>query len=161
MALTELGGHLTLPDLCQRVAVLIRSITGFDRAMVYRFLEDDTGCVVAEHKSEDVAPYLGLRYPASDNTGPGTAALLAENAPSEGGCKGTGCEPPAFGQLVHWLGVGCDPLRASRDVSSACGVSPQYGRGGIHADTHREGRQTMGPHYSTARKPELLRSRCA
>jgi two-component system, chemotaxis family, sensor kinase Cph1 len=45
---------------------VIRSITGFDRVMVYRFLEDDTGCVVAEDKREDIFPYLGLRYPASD-----------------------------------------------------------------------------------------------
>jgi chemotaxis family two-component system sensor kinase Cph1 len=65
-AMAELGGRLPLTDLCQRVAVRIRSITGFDRVMVYRFLEDDTGCVVAEDKREDIVPYLGLRYPASD-----------------------------------------------------------------------------------------------
>jgi chemotaxis family two-component system sensor kinase Cph1 len=65
-AMAELGGRLPLPDLCQRVAVRVRSVTGFDRVMVYRFLEDGTGCVVAEDKREDIIPYLGLRYPASD-----------------------------------------------------------------------------------------------
>jgi chemotaxis family two-component system sensor kinase Cph1 len=65
-AVAELAGHLSLTDLCQRVAVRIRSVTGFDRVMVYRFLEDDTGCVVAEDKRQDNVPYLGLRYPASD-----------------------------------------------------------------------------------------------
>jgi len=34
--------------------------------MVYRFLDDGTGCVEAEDKRHDIAPYLGLRYPASD-----------------------------------------------------------------------------------------------
>jgi chemotaxis family two-component system sensor kinase Cph1 len=65
-AVAELGGRLSVPGLCQRIAVRIRSITGFDRVMVYRFLEDDTGCVVAEDKPPDLVPYLGLRYPASD-----------------------------------------------------------------------------------------------
>jgi chemotaxis family two-component system sensor kinase Cph1 len=65
-AMAELGGRLSLAALCQRVAMRIRSITGFDRVMVYRFLEDGTGCVIAEDKREDIVPYLGLRYPASD-----------------------------------------------------------------------------------------------
>ena len=64
--MAELSGRLSLRDLCQRVAVRVRSITGFDRVMVYRFLEDDTGCVVAEDTRGDMVPYLGLRYPASD-----------------------------------------------------------------------------------------------
>ena len=64
--MAELGGRLSLADLCGRVAARVRSITGFDRVMVYRFLEDDTGCVEAEDKREDIVSYLGLRYPASD-----------------------------------------------------------------------------------------------
>ena len=39
---------------------------GFDRVMVYRFLEDDSGCVIAEDRREELIPYLGVRYPASD-----------------------------------------------------------------------------------------------
>src|ERR1700678_1470995 len=62
-AMAELGGRLSLNDLCQRVAARVRSITGFDRVMVYRFLEDGTGCVGAEDKREDIVPYLRLRYP--------------------------------------------------------------------------------------------------
>ena len=65
-AMAELGGRLSLTELCRRVAVRVRSITGFDRVMVYRFLEDGTGCVEAEDKRQDIVPYLGLRYPASD-----------------------------------------------------------------------------------------------
>ncbi len=39
---------------------------GFDRVMIYRFLEDGTGEVVAERVRGDWEPYLGLRYPSSD-----------------------------------------------------------------------------------------------
>ncbi len=65
-AIAELDAPLALPALCQRVAACVRRLTGFDRVMVYRFLKDDTGEVIAEDKREDLIPYLGLHYPASD-----------------------------------------------------------------------------------------------
>ena len=65
-AIAGLQGRMELNELCQRVATYFRSLSGFDRVMVYRFLEDDTGWVIAEDCREDMTPYLGLRYPASD-----------------------------------------------------------------------------------------------
>ncbi len=44
----------------------LRAITGFDRVMIYRFLEDDTGVVVAEALRSGMDPFLGLHYPATD-----------------------------------------------------------------------------------------------
>jgi light-regulated signal transduction histidine kinase (bacteriophytochrome) len=44
----------------------VREFTGFDRVMAYRFREDDSGDVVAEARREDLVPYRGQRYPASD-----------------------------------------------------------------------------------------------
>ena len=44
----------------------LRLVTGFDRIMAYRFLENDDGEVVAEVCSPAMNPFLGLRYPASD-----------------------------------------------------------------------------------------------
>jgi light-regulated signal transduction histidine kinase (bacteriophytochrome) len=64
--MADLDGSLPFSELCQRVASSIRRITGFDRVMVYRFLEDDTGAVIAEDRQADLIPFLGLRYPASD-----------------------------------------------------------------------------------------------
>ncbi|MEL7301314.1 MAG: HWE histidine kinase domain-containing protein [Pseudomonadota bacterium] len=52
--------------LCQLAARQLRGLVGFDRVMVYRFEEDDTGTVVAEALRTGLEPYLGLRYPASD-----------------------------------------------------------------------------------------------
>ena len=48
----------------------IRSFTGFDRVMAYRFDEDGSGHVVAESKRDDLEAYLGLHYPASDIPAP-------------------------------------------------------------------------------------------
>ncbi|UVW30208.1 ATP-binding protein [Massilia sp. H6] len=44
----------------------VREFTGFDRVMAYRFRADDSGEVVAESRRDDLVPYLGQRYPASD-----------------------------------------------------------------------------------------------
>jgi len=48
------------------VSAQIRNITAYDRVMVYRFDPDWNGEVIAESKREDLLPYLGLYYPASD-----------------------------------------------------------------------------------------------
>jgi light-regulated signal transduction histidine kinase (bacteriophytochrome) len=51
---------------CDRIAREVRTITGLDRVMVYRFHEDNHGEVVAESKVEELAPWLGLHYPEAD-----------------------------------------------------------------------------------------------
>lgn len=38
----------------------------YDRMMVYQFLEDGSGVVIAERKKEDIESYLHLHYPESD-----------------------------------------------------------------------------------------------
>ena len=48
------------------LAHAVREVSGFDRVMVYRFLDDGTGTVEAEARSDEVQSYMGLRYPASD-----------------------------------------------------------------------------------------------
>ena len=55
-----------LSSLCAALAREVRHLTGFDRVMVYRFDPDWNGEVVAEERREDLEPFLGLRYPASD-----------------------------------------------------------------------------------------------
>ncbi|QPH52359.1 HWE histidine kinase domain-containing protein [Pontivivens ytuae] len=52
--------------LCEQAGRQMRALTGFDRVMVYRFAADDSGEVISESRRQDLEPYLGLRYPASD-----------------------------------------------------------------------------------------------
>ncbi len=44
----------------------IRELTGFDKVMLYRFDKQWNGTVIAEASAEEMVPYLGLRFPASD-----------------------------------------------------------------------------------------------
>ena len=55
-----------LTELCQTLTEEIRSLCQFDRVMVYQFDEDGSGHVVAESCRDDLEPFLGLHYPASD-----------------------------------------------------------------------------------------------
>ncbi len=55
-----------LKALCERAAVAFRDLTGFDRVMIYRFLDDDAGVVIAESRDEDLETFLNHHFPASD-----------------------------------------------------------------------------------------------
>jgi light-regulated signal transduction histidine kinase (bacteriophytochrome) len=55
-----------LPRTCQAATRELRRLTGFDRVMVYRFLEDGSGCVLAEDRAAELPPFLNHHYPASD-----------------------------------------------------------------------------------------------
>ncbi len=55
-----------LHELCERAAVAFRTLTGFDRVMVYRFLDDDAGRVVAEDRDPALGTFVNHHFPASD-----------------------------------------------------------------------------------------------
>ena len=50
----------------QMAARSVSALSGYDRVMIYRFLPDNSGEVVAEAVAPGHEPYLGLRYPESD-----------------------------------------------------------------------------------------------
>ncbi len=66
MSINQLESTSSLHDFCQIIVQEVRKVTGFDRVMLYKFDEDEHGIVVAEEKVEELEPYLGLHYPASD-----------------------------------------------------------------------------------------------
>ena len=53
-------------SLCDVAVERARDLLGYERIMLYKFREDDSGEVIAESKLDGIAPYLGLRYPALD-----------------------------------------------------------------------------------------------
>ena len=56
----------TIKLLCERAATAFRALTGFDRVMIYQFLDDESGCVVAEDRDPALGSFLHHRFPASD-----------------------------------------------------------------------------------------------
>ena len=55
-----------IDELFQVIAEEVQALSGFDRVMIYQFLEDGHGAVVGEAVVEGIEPFLGLHYPASD-----------------------------------------------------------------------------------------------
>ena len=55
-----------LRELCKRAATAFRRLTGFDRVMVYQFLDDDAGVVLAEDRDPASSSFLNHHFPASD-----------------------------------------------------------------------------------------------
>ncbi|WBA43290.1 ATP-binding protein [Hymenobacter canadensis] len=66
LTLGRLLSATTTLEMCQVAVEQVRTLTGFDRVAVYRFAPDDSGEVVAEAVHEDLAPWLGMHYPATD-----------------------------------------------------------------------------------------------
>lgn len=56
-----------IASFLEQCAQIVRNFTDFDRVMIYRFLPDGSGEVVAENTSSAYRPkFIGLRFPASD-----------------------------------------------------------------------------------------------
>ncbi|WP_308127949.1 SpoIIE family protein phosphatase [Modestobacter italicus] len=64
--ISELNRATSLQQLYDITAEAVRTLTGFDRVMVYRYDADYNGEVVAEAKLPELNSFLGLHYPASD-----------------------------------------------------------------------------------------------
>lgn len=63
-AMSREPGHLE--TFYREAAAAVRDATGYQRVMVYRFLEDGSGQVVGEALNAGMESYLGLHFPASD-----------------------------------------------------------------------------------------------
>ena len=55
-----------LKSLCERAAIEFRKLTGFDRVMIYQFLDDTAGAVLAEDKVPELPSFLNHHFPGSD-----------------------------------------------------------------------------------------------
>jgi chemotaxis family two-component system sensor kinase Cph1 len=65
-AVADLNRSASLVELYDITAQAVKKLTGFDRVMVYRYDHEFNGEVVAEVKRDDLEPFLGLHFPASD-----------------------------------------------------------------------------------------------
>lgn len=62
----EIGKRDAAHEILTYAVDSIRTITGFDRVLAYRFDVDWHGVVIAESRDQEMASFLGLHFPASD-----------------------------------------------------------------------------------------------
>ena len=65
-SVSEILSGKNLHSLLVNAAEEVKKIISYDRVMVYKFNEEGHGEVVAEVKNDDLEPWLGLHYPATD-----------------------------------------------------------------------------------------------
>lgn len=56
----------SVSSLLEGAASEVKKLINYDRVMVYKFLDDGHGEVVAEEMNAELEPFFGLHYPASD-----------------------------------------------------------------------------------------------
>ena len=69
-AVGRLRQAIGLQHFCTVAAEEFRELTGLARVMVYKFHSDGHGEVYAESRNADLAPWLGMHYPAEDIPAP-------------------------------------------------------------------------------------------
>jgi light-regulated signal transduction histidine kinase (bacteriophytochrome) len=62
----QLDTSQSLAEACGYAAEAVHALSGYERVMVYRFLPDDSGAVVAEARADGLASLLNHRFPESD-----------------------------------------------------------------------------------------------
>ena len=65
-SVSEILGGKKLKSLLESAAFEVKKLIEYDRVMIYKFANDGHGEVVAEVKNEELEPFLGLHYPATD-----------------------------------------------------------------------------------------------
>jgi chemotaxis family two-component system sensor kinase Cph1 len=65
-SVSEILTGRSIRSLLHNTAREIKDIIHYDRIMIYKFLEDGHGEVIAEVANEELEPFYGLHYPASD-----------------------------------------------------------------------------------------------
>lgn len=62
----EIQSAKTEEEIWKALLENICGITGYDRVMIYKFMNDGSGKVIAEQKNDNMESYLHLYYPESD-----------------------------------------------------------------------------------------------
>jgi light-regulated signal transduction histidine kinase (bacteriophytochrome) len=57
-------------QICQLFTEKVKKALGFDKVLIYQFLDDESGKVVAEAKEEEMDSYLNFHFPKSDIPNP-------------------------------------------------------------------------------------------
>ncbi|WP_163783283.1 ATP-binding protein [Myxococcus vastator] len=115
---SPLGQGQGISALLQAAADGVRSLSGFDRVMVYRFHADWHGEVVAESRAERMDSFMGMHFPASDI--PVQARALYRRNPlrliADVQAKPVGLVPPTLPDTGQPLDLSGAALRSVSEV---------------------------------------------
>jgi light-regulated signal transduction histidine kinase (bacteriophytochrome) len=130
----------------------VARLCGFDRVMLYRFLPDWTGEVIAEEAGGQLKTrFLGLRFPASDI--PSQARALYTNSK----IRVLADVQAVPDTLLPPLTPAGEPQPAARLLAGPSHLPEEHGGAGHHEPVDRVRGQSVGPDYM----PSLSAARAA
>ena len=122
----------------------VRAITGFDRVAVYRFAPDDSGEVMAEDVREDLPPWLGMHYPATDIPKQARAMYLKNWLRFIPDARYVPVPLVPAAQPRHQPPARHDLFGAAQRVAHSPRIPAQHGFGGHHDHFAHSGRAAVG-----------------
>ena len=167
----RIGRETTVASLAATGAKLVRAMLGYDRVMVYQFLHNGAGRVIAEAKIPRLKSFLGQHFPASDIPAQARRLYLVNSirmigdaayrpvALTPGLPPGEAPVDMSFAQLRSVSPIHCEYLR-NMGVAASLSISiivegELWGLISCHHDTPkvvslplRIGAELFGQHYS-------------
>ena len=119
----------SIEELAQAMAKQLKQVTGYDRVMVYRFSEDWHGEVLGEAKEEELEPFLGLHYPATDIPLPARQLFLMNRV-----------------RIIEDIHLENSPLYVNPDYTDALPLDLSYAQLRATSPIHIEYLSNMGVH---------------
>ena len=129
-----------LQTLCDRAAAAFRAITGYDRVMVYRFLDEGAGRVVAEDHAPELGSFLNHHFPATDIPVQARALYVRNRtrAIPDVAYRAAPLRPAGF-ETLDMSDVGL-----AQRIAGPYPVSAEHGRRRVRVDLDRDGRCVVG-----------------
>ena len=152
IGLMTLGADgLSVRDFSLRLVEYVRSLTGYDRVMVYQFDEENNGEVIAEARIESILPYVGLHFPFTDIPKRDTRAIHPKPDSDAGRRRLPSFPGPPGRESADGTTSGYVAIDPPRRLAGPRRVSPEHGRAGDvdHLD------RRIGPALGAHRLPPL------
>ena len=140
----RIGLESDIDGIAAAGAKLVRAMLGYDRVMVYQFLHNGAGKVIAESRRASLGSFMGQHFPASDIPYQARRLYLANTIRSIGDVSyaPVPLEPP--------LQAGGKPRGhvvrpTAQRVAHPLRIPAEHGRLRLDVDLHRRRRRALGP----------------
>ena len=144
--IAKLQATRTLQEFLDLAADQIREFTGFDRVMMYKFMEDGSGWVRSESLAdgEGFTRYLGLHYPASDIPEPAQEAVQSDMAAPSTRYRLYSRPHRSCNQPRHRWSARHELCAAAQCFGDVHRISQEHGHAVEHGHDAAEGRRIVG-----------------
>ena len=134
----------SLFSLCQMATASVRRVAQYDRVMIYRFMPDGSGWVIAESRAPELAPFLDLHISGRRHSPTGQGALPQELAAADHPARLRSGAADAGAESAHRQAAGHEPCGPARRFADPPRIPAQHGHQCLDVDFHHRGGKAVG-----------------